>query len=78
MTPSLSSYSRPNVRLLGAIGLLNFVTISHHWALVKHVALGFIRFLLQSIKLEGLESDMSKVRTYQLSVHQRLRFKVHT
>ena len=29
-------------------------------------------------ELEGLESDMSKVRTYQLSAHQRLRFKVHT
>ena len=76
MVPSLTSYSCPNARLLGAFGLLNFAMSTHCWASVKQVAVGFIYFLLQFIKLEGLESDMSKVRTYQPSVHQRLRFKV--
>ena len=28
------------------------------------------------MELEGLESDMSKVRTYQLSAYQQLQFKV--
>ena len=72
MTPSLTSYSCPNARLL------NFVAISHCWALVKRIASGFIRFPLQFIELEGLESNMSKVRTYQLSAHQQLQFKVCT
>ena len=78
MAPSLTSYSRPNTRLLGAFGLLNFVMISHRWASVKQVASGFIRFPLQFIKSEGLESDMSNAHTYQLSAHQQLRFKVRT
>ena len=78
MVPSLTSYSSPNAFLFGAFGLLNFATISHHWASVwKRVASGFIYFPLQFIKLEGLENNMSKVRTYQLSAHQRLWFKVY-
>ena len=78
MVPSVTIYSCPSGRLLGAFGLLNFVMISHRWALVKHVASSFICFPLQCIELEGLESNISKVRTYQLSVHQRLKFKVCT
>ena len=70
MASSLTSYSRPNARLLNTFGLLNFAMISHHWASVKWVVLGFIRFPLRFIKSEGLESDMSKVHTYQLSAHQ--------
>src|ERR1700738_1158387 len=42
MAPSLTSYSHPNTHLLNAFGLLNFVTISHHCALVKRVASSFI------------------------------------
>ena len=70
MEPSLTSYSRPIARLL------NFAMISYRWASVKRVASGFIRFPLRFIESKGLESDMSKVRTYQLSAHQRLQFKV--
>ena len=51
---------------------------SHRWASVKHVASGFIRSPLQFIKSEGLESNMSKVRTYQLNAHQRHWFKMRT
>ena len=72
MAPSLTSYSRPGACLLGAFGLLNFAMVSHCWALVKRVASSFIRFPFWFIESEGLESDMSKVRTYQLSAHQRL------
>ena len=35
-------------------------------------------FRLRIIESEGLESDMSKVRNYQLSAHQQLQFKVRT
>ena len=49
--------------------------ISHLWASVKQVALGFIHFLLRFIELENLESDMSKVHTYQLSARQWLQLK---
>ena len=78
MAPSLTSYSRPNAHLLGAFGLLNFATIVHHWALVKRVASCFIRFPLRSIKSRGLQSEMGKVGTYQLSAHQQVGFKVRT
>ena len=78
MVPLVTSYSCPIVRLLGAFGLLNFVMISHPWASVKRVALGFIRFPLRFIESEGLESNISKVRTYQISVHQRLKYEVYT
>ena len=78
MAPSLISYSCPSARLLGTFTLLNLATISHHWASVKWVASSFIRFPLQFIESEGLESEMSKVCTYQLNAHQRLRFKMCT
>ena len=78
MAPSLISYSRPNACLLGTFNLLNFAMISHRWALVKRVASSFIRILLRFIESKGLENDMSKVHTYQLSAHQQLRFKVRT
>jgi hypothetical protein len=41
MAPSLTSYSRPNARLLGAFGLLNFAMFSHRWASVEWVYLKF-------------------------------------
>ena len=47
-------------------------------ASVKHVASGFIYFPLRIIESKGLENNISKVRTYQISAHQRLRFKVCT
>ena len=78
MAPSLTSHYCPNACLLGMFGLLNFAMISHCWASVKHVASSFIRLPLRFIESKGLETDMSKVRTYQLSAHPRLRFKVRT
>ena len=78
MAPSLTSYSRPSARLLGAFGLLIFAMISHHWASVEWVASSFICFPLRFIEPEGLENDMSKVHMYQQSARQRLRFKVCT
>ena len=41
-------------------------------------ALRFIRFPLRFIESKVLESDLSKVHTYQLSAHQRVQFKVRT
>ena len=38
VAPSLTSYSHPSARLLGAFNLLNFAMISHRWASVKWVA----------------------------------------
>ena len=64
--------------LLGAFGLLNFAMISHCWALIKRVISGYIHFLLRFIESKGLENDMSKVRTCQLSAHQWFRLKVRT
>ena len=78
MAPSLISHSHPCACLLNAFGLLNFTMMSHRWALVKRVASNLIHFPLQFIELEGVESDMSKVGTYQLSAHQGLLFRVHT
>ena len=69
MAPSLMSYSHPSARSLGAFGLVNFAMISHRWASVKRVASSFIRSPLGFIESEGQESDMSKIRTYQLSAH---------
>ena len=63
---------------LKSVALSNSIMISHRWAPVKRVALGFICFPLRFIESKRPESDMSKVRTYQLSAHQRLQFKVHT
>ena len=40
--------------------------------------LRFHLFPIAFVKSEGLESNMSKVHTYQLSAHQRLWLKVHT
>ena len=74
LVPSLTSYSR----LLGAFILLNFAMILHRWASVKRAASSFIRFMLRFIQWKDLESDMSKVCTYQLSAHQLLWFKVRT
>ena len=69
--PSLTLYSCPSARLLNMFGLLKFAIISRCWALVKRIASSFIhfplRFPLWFIESQGLESDMSKVRTYQLS-----------
>ena len=78
MAPSLTLYSRPNAHLLNAFSLLKFAMISHHWTLVKWVASSFTHFPLHFIELEGLENVLCKVRTYQLSAHQRLWFKVRT
>ena len=61
-----------------SIPIAYFTMISHRWASVKRVASSFIPFPLWFIESKGLKSDMSKVRTYQLSAHQRLRFKVRT
>ena len=63
---------------LKLVALSDSTMISHRWALVKQVALDFIRFPLQFIELEDLQSDMSKVHTHQQSAHQQLQFKVHT
>jgi hypothetical protein len=72
MAPSLTSYSCLIAHLLGAFGLLNFAMISHCWISVKRIALGFIHFPLRFIESEDLESDMSKVRTYQLSARTNI------
>ena len=52
--------------------------ISHRWASVKHDMSSFIHFALRFIESKGLERDKSEVRTYQLNVHQQLRFEVRT
>ena len=54
---------------LKSVALSDSTMISHRWALVKQVALDFIRFPLQFIELEDLDSDMSKVH---------IQFKVYT
>jgi hypothetical protein len=66
MAPSLTSYSSLIAHLL------NFAMISHRWVSVKRIALGFIHFPLRFIESEDLESDMSKVRTYQLSARTNI------
>ena len=78
MAPSLTSYSRPNAHLLGVFGLLNFAMIHINGLRSSGLPQNFIRFHLQFSKLEGLESHLNKVRTYQLSAQQLLRFKVRT
>ena len=40
--------------------------------------LRFHSFPIAIHQIRGLESDMNKVRTYELSAHQRLHFKVRT
>lgn len=74
---SLTNYILPPQHPLAQHNrLAQFCNDSHRWALVKRVASSFICFPLCFIETKGLENDMSKVHTYQLSVYQRLRFKV--
>ena len=57
---------------LKSVALLDSTMISHRWALVKQIALDLIRFPLQFIELEDLDSHMNQVHTHQLSAHQQL------
>ena len=56
------------------VRLAQLAMISHRSASVQRVAIGSIRFPLRFIESKGPENHLNKVRTCQLSAHQRLQF----